>query len=291
MYKLSSLVVGLLIALCADAQKDISVEKIFGQRLFAPKNVRQFHAMNDGEHYTYVTESKLLVKHKITQYEVPSDTILDLNTLFVGDKKLYVNDVQFNEDETKLLLITDMQYVYRHSFEASYYVYDLSNNTLQAVSSLHDRMALATFSPDGKFVAYVADNNLHLSNLTTQEIVSVSTDGEKNKIINGATDWVYEEEFGLVRGFCWSPDSKHLAFLKFDETHVREFSMEYTVGELYPITQRYKYPKAGEKNSVVSLHLYSIEGQQSHQLLSSEEIENDEYIPRLYFSPFNSFKR
>jgi len=288
MHKIKSIISVLLISSGIYAQKDISVEKIYKNRIFTSKNVQNFNALKDGEHFTQVNNSNVLTKHKITQYNSQGETILDLNNLVINGKKISVDDIQFSQDETKLLLISNTQYIYRHSFLATHYVYDLTTKKLQLVSTSHDLQSLATFSPNGKFVAYVADNNLFVSDLETQQTTQITFDGEKNKIINGATDWVYEEEFGLVKGLCWSPDSKHLAFLKFDETDVQEFGIEYNIGKLYPIVEKYKYPKAGEKNSIVSVHLYSIENKNSHQIISTEEPENGEYIPRIYFSPINN---
>jgi len=287
MYKSCVFIVILIQLIVSYAQKDISVEKIYKNRVFNSKSVIQFKVLKDGEHFVHLTESQYLTKHKITEHDSTGDTILNLNNLVIEGQKLQIDNLSFSPDETKLLITTNIQYVYRHSFTATYYVYEFAQKTLRPLNTIYERQSLATFSPDGNYIAYVVDNNLFLSNLKTQEIKQITTDGYKNKIINGATDWVYEEEFGLVKGFCWSPDSKNLAFLKFNETEVSEYSLEYHYNELYPHNKRYKYPKAGEKNSTVSVYWYSVIYENSDLLISSEELENFEYIPRIYFSPTN----
>jgi dipeptidyl-peptidase-4 len=139
---------------------------------------------------------------------------------------------------------------------------------------------LAEFSPDGTKVAYIVNNNIFIKNLLDGAITQVTNDGAKNKIINGTTDWVYEEEFSFTKGFYWSPDSKKIAFLKFDESEVKTYELKY-FSELYPEIYRYKYPKAGEDNSKVSLHLYQLENQTTQAI----DLGEYEYIPRLSYSP------
>jgi len=284
---LSKLIIGFFLVNFAHAQTAISVEKIYKERVFTPQYGRQFNVLKDGEHFIQQTGTKL-TKHKMTQPDSPGETLVDLDELLVEGKKIQVDDIQFSQDESKILLLTHRISRYRHSFSASYFVYDLTKKTLLPISPMHKRQSLATFSPDGISIAYVADNNLFVSKPETQQVLQITFDGEKNKIINGATDWVYEEEFALVKGFCWSPDSKFIAFLKFNESKVPEFGIEYNIGRLYPVVETYKYPKAGEQNSVVSAHVYSLENQESQQVISTEEPENGEYIPRLYFSPIDN---
>ncbi len=107
----------------------------------------------------------------------------------------------------------------------------------------------------------------------------------KNAIINGATDWVYEEEFGLSQGYQWSPDGKMLAFYRFDESQVKEFSMD-IYGSLYPEQDRFKYPKAGEANSTIQVYIYQL----ANGKLSTLDLgaETDIYIPRIHWAANNS---
>ena len=136
----------------------------------------------------------------------------------------------------------------------------------------------ATFSPQGDKVAYVLDNNLYIKNTSSEEVTQVTTDGKKNHIINGASDWVYEEEFALIRSFEWAPDGEHLAYYKFDETNVKEFSMDLFKGELYPTQQVFKYPKAGEDNSVVKIYFYNLKNQKNTFIYTEKDYE---YFPRI----------
>ena len=136
----------------------------------------------------------------------------------------------------------------------------------------------ATFSPLGDKIAYVLDNNLYIKNTSSEEVTQVTTDGKKNHIINGASDWVYEEEFALIRSFEWAPDGEHLAYYKFDETYVKEFSMDLFKGELYPTQQVFKYPKAGEDNSVVKIYFYNLKNQKNTFIYTEKDYE---YFPRI----------
>ncbi len=133
-----------------------------------------------------------------------------------------------------------------------------------------------------KKIAYAKDNNLFVYDLETKKSTQITTDGKKNGIINGITDWVYEEEFAFVRAFDWSADSKKLAYIRFDESQVPEFSMSIFGTSLYPTIETFKYPKAGEKNSLVSLHIYDV------ALAATKEVNlgnyNDFYIARMQWT-------
>ncbi|MGB6269331.1 MAG: S9 family peptidase, partial [Olleya sp.] len=140
-----------------------------------------------------------------------------------------------------------------------------------------------TFSPDGKKIAYGLNNNLYVKNLITGETKQFTFDGEKNKVINGITDWVYEEEFAFVRAFDWNADSNKIAFIRFDETDVPEFSMDVYGKELYQTQTVFKYPKAGEKNAEVSLHIYDLDTNKTQDVKVNKEYK-DFYIPRIKWS-------
>ncbi|MDX1604203.1 MAG: S9 family peptidase, partial [Salinimicrobium sediminis] len=156
-------------------------------------------------------------------------------------------------------------------------VYDLKSKELQKISE--DKIKEPTLSPNGEKVAYVFENNIYVKDLASGEVNQVTTDGEWNRIINGVTDWVYEEEFSFVRAFEWNKDSDKIAFLRFDESEVPEFSMDVFGQDLYPSKTTFKYPKAGEKNSDVSLHIYDL------QKKSVSDVDlgdyEDFYIPRI----------
>ncbi|MCC6702864.1 MAG: S9 family peptidase, partial [Fluviicola sp.] len=187
---------------------------------------------------------------------------------------------QFNADETKMLFQSQVTAIYRRSYTAVYYVYDLKTKKFAALDEVHAPQTLAEYSPDGLKVAYIHKNDLYVKDLNSGKVTALTTDGKKNKIINGTTDWVYEEEFAITKGFEWSPDSKMIAYLKFNEKEVKEFTMTY-YGELYPQLYEFKYPKAGEDNSKVTAHLVAIKGAKTTTINLGEY----EYIPRLSWSP------
>ena len=176
----------------------------------------------------------------------------------------------------KILFACETEDIYRYSSRSVYYVYNINNRSLNKI--LDQKVMYATFSPDGKQVAYVKDNNLFLMNLESKQEIQITNDGINNKIINGASDWVYEEEFGLVNAFFWSPDGKKIAFYRFDESEVKEFSMDMFQGELYPTQYEFRYPKAGEENSKISIHLYDTKTKITQEIVILEDFE---YLPRL----------
>lgn len=278
MHKLN-LIVALLINLFLFGQKNLSVESIYKTYQFHPKSVNGFNGMKDGQHFTQIS-GNLITKHKITAYKESGETVLNLSDLIVNGETLSVDDYSFNQDETKLLLMTDMNSIYRHSYSAYFYIYDFKTKTLEELDNSEAYQTLATFSPDGKQVAYIRDNNLYIKDLASKQTLTVTTDGKTNEIINGTTDWVYEEEFAITQAFGWSPDSKYIAFLKFNESKVKEFTMEYNVGELYPQLYTFKYPKAGEDNSKVTAHIYSL----NEKTTSEIKLDDYEYIPRISWS-------
>jgi dipeptidyl-peptidase 4 len=196
--------------------------------------------MNDGEHYTTLeSRGTRIVKYSYkTGQEV--DVVFDITKIPRAPISGF-QDYEFSADETKILLTTDMQQKYRHSYTAQYYVWNSVTKELTALSE-KGAQQLATFSPDGDRVAFVRDNNLFIKNLRFGSESQVTTDGEKNKIINGAPDWVYEEEFGFNKAFWWSPDSKFLAYLRFDESEVPEYTMTMFAGVAPELDENKLYP-------------------------------------------------
>lgn len=282
-----SLLIALVLMGTVYGQKDITVESLYKTYQFFPKSVNGFNGMKDGQHFSQVSttgEGLSITKHKITAYSESGEIILNLSDLKLDGEQLDVQDYSFNDDETKLLLLTDMQSIYRHSYSAYFYVYDLKTKSIERLDHSDSPQTLATFSPDGKQVAYIRDNDLFIKDLAANKITQVTSDGKKNEIINGTTDWVYEEEFAITKAFGWSPDSKHLAYLRFDESAVREFTMEYNVGALYPELYTFKYPKAGEDNSKVTAHIYSL----TNQSTAHVKLNEYEYIPRISWSNVNN---
>ena len=187
-----------------------------------------------------------------------------------------IDSYSFSSDEKQILIASNTNPIFRHSFTADFYLYSLATKNLV---KLFDQVQEPTFSPDGTKIAFAKENNLFVYTIATKETAQVTTDGRKNAIINGITDWVYEEEFAFVRAFDWSADSKKIGFIKFDESQVPEFSMNIFQKELYPKVETFKYPKAGEKNAEVSLHIYDV----TLQSIKNVNLSNyaDFYIARL----------
>ena len=175
-----------------------------------------------------------------------------------------------------ILLANNTQDIYRHSFTADYYLYTIDSKKL---TKILEQVQEPTFSPDGKKIAYAKENNLFVYDIASNTNIQITADGKKNAIINGITDWVYEEEFAFVRAFDWSLDSQKIAYIRFDESQVPEFSMTIFGKFLYPEIETFKYPKAGEKNSEVSLHLYNIDSKTTNKVDLSRY--TDFYIPRI----------
>lgn len=275
----------------AEAQngtKQFEFDDFFKNYTFYSPGVRGFRSMKDGETYS-VAENRgaKLVAHSYETGETVK-TILDLSTISNDSIKSF-SDYSFNADETKVLLLTNKEAIYRRSFTANYFVYDIAKQTLTPVSE-NGKQQLATFSPDGNKIAFVRKNNLFYTDLLTGNETQITTDGKFNYIINGVPDWVYEEEFEFNKAFEWSPDGKYLAWIRFDESKVPQFSMTLFQGQepaldeykLYPGLETFKYPKAGEPNSVVSVHTFNIatSGKQTMDIGT----ETDLYIPRIRFT-------
>lgn len=237
-------------------QKNISLAEIW-QGAFSTKGMDALRSMNDGNHYTLLAINRADGTSSIVKYEY--ETLQQTETILASSPANgvpYFTSYSFNEDESKILLATEVESIYRYSRRAVYYIYDIASKLVIKISD--EKIMAPLLSPDGNKVAYVFANDLFILDLTTGNTEQVTTDGEMNAIINGVTDWVYEEEFGFVRAFDWNSNSTMLAFLRFDEQAVPEFSMDVYGADLYPSQYRFKYPKAGEDNSTVSLHLYDI---------------------------------
>ena len=200
------------------------------------------------------------------------------------------DDFEVTADGAYVLLWNNSQEIYRYSFSADYYVYDLKNKTMKALSDGGGE-EIATLSPDGKRVAYVKGNNVYVRNLIDGTTVQVTRDGEKNKIIYGVPDWVYQEELGMLNTLNWSSDSRSLAFLRWDESQVKMASMVIYQGTcnpkdeyaLYPGRYDFKYPVAGEQNSIVSVHCYDVVDGTFKKL--NVPLDKEDYVCHITFSP------
>jgi dipeptidyl-peptidase-4 len=281
-YCLLLLVLLVTLGLCA---QQLTLEDVVIKRIYAQKSVNGLASLNDGLNYTTLENAgKELVKYSYKTGEKVA-TLLDVTQL-KNDSLKFITDYQFSSDESKVLLMTDRKPIYRRSFTANYFVYNFVTKELTRLSKGGDQQ-LATFSPDGERVAFVRKNNLFVKSLRFGTERQITDDGVFNKIINGAPDWVYEEEFEFNRGFEWSPDSKQIAYMKFNEEQVPVYHMPMYKGAapekkenaVYPGEYSFKYPKAGEKNSIVQIWVYDIKS--GHNIQMETGKETDIYLPKI----------
>ncbi len=258
-------------------EKNITLEEIWGGA-FRTERMDVLRSLKNGKEYSVLNFNRSKGTSSIDVYDYKSGkkvkTLLDSENL--DDISRFIS-YEFNGDESKILLATQLQQVFRRSALGTYYVYDVNAKSLTLLSK--DKVQEPTFNADGTKVAYGFNNNLYIKNLASGKVTQVTTDGVKNKIINGITDWVYEEEFAFVRAFDWSKDGAYIAYIRFDESEVPEFSMDIYGEDLYQTQQVFKYPKAGEANAKVSLHLYNVNSGKSSQVDVSKF--NSYYIPRI----------
>ena len=260
-------------------KKEVTLENIWKTYDFYPKSVSGFNSMQDGNYY-----SKLDKKGDNSQINKYSFRTGQKIRTLVNSKNIEIdiNNYTFSKDEKKVLFANETEKIYRYSSKSIYHIYNLKTKKLEKLSD--DKVMYADFSPSGDKLAYVNSNNLFVKDLSNGKTIKITTDGELNQIINGATDWVYEEEFGLTQAFFWSPDGKKIAFYKFDEREVKEFSMDMFNTELYPSQYQFKYPKAGEDNSKLSIHIYNFDDREITMISLNKSYE---YIPRMNWTKSN----
>ena len=255
-------------------KRDITLDDLWKNYAFHPKSMGGFNSMNDGEHYSTIEKTE--DGQEIIKYQFKNGKKVRILFKSADFEIPKIGKYTFSKNEKQLLLATETKSIYRYSSKSVYYIYDIHNDK---ISKLSDKKVMyANFSPQGDKVAYVLDNNLFIKDIKSGTITQVTSDGKKNHIINGASDWVYEEEFALVRSFEWAPDGEHIAYFKFDEMHVKEFSMDLFKGGLYPTQEVFKYPKAGEENSIVKVYFYNLEKDKNTYIYTEKDYE---YIPRI----------
>ncbi|MBX2980169.1 MAG: S9 family peptidase [Flavobacteriales bacterium] len=280
----AALGLALLLSPALHAQKELTNRDIWYSPLFSAEFVGGLASMNDGEHYTALEadeQGPVIKRYAYRSGEVVDVVLRGSELVPAGAKEpVEMDGYSFSGDERMLMIETGSEPLYRYSYFAQHYVFDRGTRSLRPLSDPKGpKQRLATFSPDGSKAAFVRDNDLYVVDLASMKETRVTTDGAWNKVLNGATDWVYEEEFALTQGYAWSPTGNKLLYLRSDESGVREFNMAMYQGRLYPEDQRFKYPKAGEDNSVVSLHVFDIASGRSMRIPHGME-----YIPRLGFT-------
>ena len=266
-----------LTSLSVVGQQKITVEEIF-TGAFRTKGMDELQSMKLTNQYTVLNFDRSTNSMQIDLYDFA--TLKKVTTLI--DTKNYeqlqgIDSYSFSANEKNILIANNTESIFRHSFVADYYLYNI--DTKELTKLVDYKIQEPTFSPDGAQIAFAKENNLFIYNLASKITKQITTDGKKNQVINGITDWVYEEEFAFVRAFDWNASGDQLAYIKFDESAVPEFSMSIFENELYPKVTTFKYPKAGEKNAVVSLQMYDVKANATKTINLGNY--NDFYIPRL----------
>tara|TARA_R110002072_G_scaffold100890_1_gene222374 strand:- start:2595 stop:4760 length:2166 start_codon:yes stop_codon:yes gene_type:complete len=253
--------------------KQIAIGEIY-DGTFTVESLDKLRSMDNGKQYTILNIDRSLGISTIEKYDYKTQKKLE--TIVSSSASVpFFSSYEFSEDESKLLLATAIEPIFRRSTLGYFYVYDLKSKKISAVSSF--KIQEPSLSPDGSKVAYVYNNNIFVWDIAANYTKQLTLDGVKNKIINGITDWVYEEEFAFVRAFEWNSDGSKLAFIRFDETKVPEFSMDVYGANLYQTQTKFKYPKAGEVNSKVSLHIVDVDTYD----ITKVDLDDPYYIPRI----------
>ncbi len=265
-------------------KKNITLEDLNKNYTFYPHSVSGLKSTKDGDSYTAIEErGTQIVKYSYATGKEES-TLLDLAKIEDCPLK-YIDGYELSEDESKVLLYTNTERIYRHSFKANYYVYDFKLREIKPLST--GKQQVATFSPNGDMVAFVKDNDIYINKLKFGTEARITTDGKFNEILNGIPDWVYEEEFSFNKALEWSPSSTELAYIKFNESEVKQFAFpvykgshpSYEENALYPGEYEFKYPKAGETNATVEVNVFHIKNRTTKTMKVDDSGEY--YIPRI----------
>jgi dipeptidyl-peptidase-4 len=256
-------------------KKIVSVEEIYGG-VFRTEGLDVLRSLNNGEQYTVLNYDRSNGNTSIDKYDY--ETLEKVGTIISSADLPEIqgfSSYEFSSDESKILLATQVEPIFRRSTLGVFYLYEIATKSLIKIANAKIQEPL--LSPNGNQVVYVAENNLYLFDVTSGKTSQITTDGVRNKIINGVTDWVYEEEFAFVRAFAWNSNGTKIAFLRFDETQVPEFSMDVYGEGLYPWPYVFKYPKAGEENAKVTLHMFDVASGNTEKV----NLGDAYYIPRM----------
>jgi len=264
-----------------EGQNELTLDLVMKSRKFYPRGIRGISPLNNGEHFSKIQSDSLNVYSYKTGNFV--ELIVTSSELIPeGDTTpISLRGYRFSADESKILFPTETESIYRRSSKSNFFIFDRETRKLTALSK-NGKQRLADLSPDNSKVAFVRENNIFIKDLNSGEEKQITFDGKDRYIINGTTDWVYEEELSITKGFQWSPEGDKIAFMRFDESDVKEWTLTY-YGELYPEKHSYKYPKAGEDNSVVTVHIYDLNSGKTTMMDVGEE--TDQYIPRIKWTP------
>lgn len=267
----------------AQDKKPIEFEHVIDGS-FLPNSVQNVRWMNNGDYYSATRNNKIIRFNIVNGTE---RVLFDGNNFKAtdGEGVFQVQGYQFSSEENKILIKTEVEQIWRRSTRENYYVYDRSSGELDKLTQSSEKQLYAELSPSGERAAFVRGNNLFWVDLSSGKETRITTDGSFNEVINGAADWVYEEEFGFAKAWFWSPEGNKIAFYKFNEERVKEFFMT-GWGSLYPEQIRFKYPKAGEDNSIVSIHVYHLTDGKTVTMDVGDQ--TDQYIPRINWTKDNS---
>ena len=268
-------------AFAQTGSKPVDLKAIVDGHFRQKSSVGEMRSLPDGEYYTAMNpERNMIVKYAYRTGE-PVDTLFNTKTA----RECTFDDFDgytISSTGHHLIVWRETEAIYRRSRKMVVYDYDVRRNYVKPISDAAGKQMIPTFSPDGRMCAFVRDNNIWIRKFDYDTEVQVTKDGELNKILNGITDWVYEEEFSVTNLMAWSPDSEYLAYVRFDESEVPEYSMQVYGDGYYPSYYKFKYPKAGEKNSKVSLHAYCVQTRDTKTL--KVPVDGDSYIPRITFT-------
>jgi len=275
----------LLISFLLNAQvkKELTLEDIFSSDTYVAEKIENLRWLPDGSAFTFTENNKASKLLDIYKYEVETgNTILLLSgiDLKYNNKPIKMSNYSWTNDGKYLMIEGPEKEIWRHSRQAPFYLYEVETEKINALGSNDPNLRNVKLSPDGKSVGFVREHNIYIANVKTSEEKQLTFDGSGN-ILNGEFDWVYEEEFSIADGWCWSPDGKKIAFWRFDQTRVKEF---YMIDEMHAYNKitPLKYPKTGEENSIVKIGVIDLENEKVNWMDTGD---NDEiYIPRIYWT-------
>ena len=285
MNKINAIILAALVSAgTAGAQtgdKSVSLKEITDGMFRQKTAVGEMRSLPDGEHYTAMNaERNMIVKYSYRTGKAV-DTLFNATTARECEFTKF-DGYTISSTGHHILVWRETEPIYRRSYKAAVYDYDVRRNYVKPITDSKEKVMIPTFSPDGRMCAFVKDNNIWIRKFDFDTEVQVTKDGALNKILNGTTDWVYEEEFAVTNLMAWSPDSEYLAYVRTDETEVPEYSMQVYGEGLYPSYYNFKYPKAGQKNSTVSVKAYSVQTRDTKHL--DVPMDGDGYIPRITFT-------